>query len=56
MDLVEFARQHGRIIMVDAIRLTAVSRNTLKQHLRSLVNRGHLKQRGQGRGVWYELQ
>ena len=38
--IVEFAREHGRITMADAIRLTGASRNTLKQHFRALVERG----------------
>ncbi len=54
--IVEFAREHGRITMGDAIRLTSVSRNTLKQHFRALVERGHLNPRGSGRGAWYELK
>ena len=29
------------------------SRNTLKQHLRALVEQEHLDQQGGGRGVWY---
>ena len=41
--------------MGDAIRLTRGNRNTLKQHCRALVERGHLGQHGAGRGVWYEL-
>ena len=40
----------------DAIKLTSASRNTLKQHFRSLVERGTLSQRGSGRGVWYDLR
>ena len=55
LQIVEFAREHGRITMGDAIRLTGGSRNTLKQHFRALVERGHLGQHGAGRGVWYEL-
>jgi Fic family protein len=54
LQIVEFAREHGRITMGDAIRLTGGNRNTLKQHFRALVERGHLSQRGAGRGVWYE--
>lgn len=53
--IIEFAREHGRVTMGDAIRLTGASRNTLKQHLRALVARGHLTPRGSGRGAWYEL-
>jgi Fic family protein len=56
LQIVEFAREHGRITMGDAITLTGVSRNTLKLHLRNLVERGHLNQQGSGRGVWYELK
>lgn len=56
LQIVEFVREHGRMTMADAIRLTGGSRNTLKQHLRSLVGRGQLIQQGSGRGVWYELR
>ncbi len=55
LKIVEFAREHGRITMANAIRLTGTSRNTLKQHLRALVEQGHLKQHGSGRGAWYGL-
>ena len=53
LQIVEFAREHGRVTMGDAIRLTGGNRNTLKQHFRALVNRGQLTQHGAGRGVWY---
>jgi predicted HTH transcriptional regulator len=56
LQIVEFAREHGRVTMADAIWLTGSNRNTLKQHLRSLVERGQLRVRGAGRGVWYELR
>jgi Fic family protein len=55
LKIVEFAREHGRITMANAIRLTGTSRNTLKQHFRALVEQGHLKQHGSGRGAWYGL-
>jgi Fic family protein len=56
LQIVEFAREHGRVTMGDAIRLTGGSRNTLKQHFRALVERGHLDQEGGGRGVWYRMK
>ena len=56
LQIVEFAREHGRITIGDAIRLTGASRNTLKQHFRNLVERNHLHQQGSGRGVWYEIK
>lgn len=56
LQIVEFAREHGRITMGDAMKLTGASRNTLKVHLRNLVERGHLSLHGSGRGVWYEIR
>ncbi|HXP91319.1 MAG TPA: Fic family protein [Fibrobacteria bacterium] len=54
--IVEFAREHGRVTIGEAIRLTGTSRNTLKQHFRALVERGRLEPHGSGRGVWYGLR
>ncbi len=56
LQIVEFAREHGRVTIGEAIRLTGAGRNTLKQHFRSLVARGTLNQHGGGRGVWYDLR
>jgi Fic family protein len=56
LQVVEFAREHGRVTIGEAIRLTGASRNTLKQHFRALVERGYLNQHGRGRGVWYDLR
>jgi Fic family protein len=56
LQIVEFAREHGRVTIGEAIKLTSASRNTLKQHFRALVKRGYLNQHGSGRGVWYELR
>jgi len=55
LQIVEFAREHGRVTIGEVIRLTGASRNTLKQHFRSLTRLGHLNQHGSGRGVWYDL-
>ncbi len=56
LQIVEFAREHGRITMAEAIKLTGASRNTLKQHFRDLIERKHLEQHGSGRGVWYGMK
>lgn len=56
LQIVEFAREHGRITMAEAIKLTGSNRNTLKPHFRDLVEREHLEQHGSGRGVWYGLK
>jgi predicted HTH transcriptional regulator len=54
LQIVEFTYEHGRMTMGDILRLTGASRNTLKQHFRSLVKQNHLKQQGSGLGAWYE--
>ena len=56
LQIVEFAREHGRVTIGEAIKLSGASRNTLKQHFRALVERGTLDQQGRGRGVWYGLR
>jgi Fic family protein len=56
LQIVEFAREHGRVTIGDSIKLTGASRHTLKQHFRSLVERGSLNRLGSGRGVWYDLR
>lgn len=53
--IVDHVREHGRATIGEITRLTGTSRNTLKQHLRRLVEEGHLVLRGSGRGAWYAL-
>jgi len=56
LQIIDFAREHGRITMAEAMTLTGSSRNTLKQHFRHLVERGHLESYGSGRGAWYGMK
>lgn len=53
--IVEFAREHGRVTIRDMVRRTGANRNTLKEHFRQLVNKEHLILYGNGRGAWYTL-
>ena len=53
--LLQIARQHGRVTLSSALMLTNVNRNTLKLHLRQLVEAGHLRLLGRGRSSWYEM-
>ena len=53
--ILEYVRTQGRINMRDMIQMTGVSRNTLKEHFRSLTGKGYLIKHGHGRGVWYSL-
>lgn len=53
--LIELTREQGRLTMADAVTLSGVNRNTLKQHFRTLVQDGHLTLRGRARGAWYSI-
>jgi Fic family protein len=53
--ILEYAREHGRVTIGHIVTMTGTSRNTLKQHFRQLLKKGHLVMRGRGRGVWYGL-
>ena len=55
VQIVDHARQHGRVTIGEMIRATGASRNTLKEHFRRLVALGHLEQHGAGKGTWYGL-
>jgi len=55
VQIVEYAREHGRVTIGDMVTLTGTSRNTLKQHFRQLLEKGHLVMHGSGRGAWYAL-
>ena len=55
LQIVDYVRQHGRVNMGEIIRLTAASRNTLKEHLASLVDKQYLVKHGTGKGTWYAL-
>ncbi len=53
--LIDLVREHGRLNISNAERLTQVNRNTLKQYFRVLVADGHLALNGAGRGAWYSI-
>lgn len=53
--ILEHVKGHGRVSIGDMVKLSGISRNTLKGHFRRLVTDGHLKMHGEGRGVWYTL-
>jgi Fic family protein len=53
--ILELVREHGRITVAEASRVSGASRHTIKDHLKSLVAQGHLTLHGAGRGAWYGL-
>ncbi len=53
--ILTLAREHGRVTVAEAARVSGASRHTVKDHLKSLVRQGHLTPHGAGRGAWYGL-
>ena len=55
VQILELAREHGRITVAEAAKLTGANRNTIKDHLSTLTDAQHLARHGKGRGTWYSL-
>lgn len=53
--IVELIQKQGRITMSEVVIASQANRNTVKVHLRKLVEAGQITQHGSGRGVWYGL-
>lgn len=53
VQILELAREHGRLTISQIVTLTGANRNTVKKHLRSLVDTSQLTQHGTGKGTWY---
>ena len=54
-EIVQIAKQHGKVMVRDAQRITGANRNTIKAHIAKLARRGQLKMVGRGKGTWYKL-
>lgn len=54
--IMDVTQARGRVTMGEIITLTGGKRDTIKSHLRALVEQGRLRRFGRGRGVWYQLQ
>ncbi len=53
--LLRLAGEHGRLTLSAAVKLTGANRNTLKLHLRQLVESGRLRLQGRGPASWYGI-
>jgi Fic family protein len=53
--ILDHAREHGRVSIGEMVKVTGVSRNTLKEHFRQLVEKRYLSKQGGGRSTWYVL-
>tara|TARA_B110000503_G_scaffold9119_1_gene12372 strand:+ start:793 stop:1869 length:1077 start_codon:yes stop_codon:yes gene_type:complete len=55
VEILEIAREHGRVTVNDAVKATQASRNTIKDHIKTLHSNGLIERHGAGRGTWYSL-
>lgn len=56
VQILELAREHGRVTISAAVKATKASRNTIKYHVAALVDDGLVAQQGAGRGTFYTLR
>ena len=55
VQILDFCREHGRVTVAEATKVTGANRNTIKDHIKVLKRSGHLVRLGAGRGTWYGL-
>ena len=55
LKIMAFIKEHGQASVGEIAKATGGNRNTIKDHLRRLVDDGHLVMGGAGRGTWYAL-
>ncbi|MEO1725028.1 MAG: winged helix-turn-helix transcriptional regulator, partial [Pseudomonadota bacterium] len=55
VNILELARERGRVTVAEIAMFTGASRNTVKDHLKALTRADHLARHGAGRGTWYSL-
>jgi Fic family protein len=55
VQILEICRERGRVTIGEIAKITGVSRNTIKDHIATLTDQGHLVRHGAGRGTWYAL-
>jgi predicted HTH transcriptional regulator len=55
VDILDYAREHGRVTTRDMVRERGASPNTLKATFSSLVAKSLLARHGGGRSTWYSL-
>ena len=56
IQIIEIAREHGRVTVGEVVNATDSNRNTIKDHIKNLVKKDYLEKHGAGRGAWYSLR
>jgi len=54
-EIIRCVRDRGKLTLRDASESTGANRNTVKLHLKKLVDAGSLVRNGTGKGTWYSL-
>ncbi len=52
--IMEILKEHGRVTVRETGAIIGANRNTIKDHLKKLVESGYIIKKGTGRGTWYE--
>jgi Fic family protein len=55
LQIIDTAKERGRVTIGEIVKLTNANRNTVKKHLAALVQAKQLTQHGIGKGTWYGL-
>lgn len=55
VQIIDRARDVGRVTISDIVTISGANRSTLKDHFKRLVKQGHLIQHGKGKNSWYSL-
>jgi Fic family protein len=55
VQILDLCREHGRVTVAEATKVTGANRNTIKDHMKALTKAGHIERHGAGRGSWYGL-
>jgi len=55
VQILEIAREHGRITIADTAKATGTSKSTIKDHMKALHKNRSIERHGAGRGTWYSL-
>jgi predicted HTH transcriptional regulator len=53
--ILELCRERGRVTIGEIAKITGISRNTIKDHVAALTEKGQLTRHGAGRGTRYAL-
>lgn len=56
LQIIDAAKERGRVTIRDIVKLTGANRNTVKKHLATLVKARHLTQYGTGKGTGYGVE